>query len=172
MIEGPDDKRFFERVVKPLFEAKFDHVQLWEYSTKKKSEINGFIRSIIEEKGDYIFVRDLNQSPCITQRVEKITKTYPKLSIEKLLIVVQEIESWYLAGITRSNARMLRVKIPNSTNKITKEQFNNLIPQNYTDSRINFMIELLKGYSLRDAVQRNKSFSFFIDKFVGSNFTN
>ena len=35
-IEGDDDERFFNRIIIPMFEKKYDKVQLWKYAQKKK----------------------------------------------------------------------------------------------------------------------------------------
>ena len=63
-----------------------------------------------------------------------------------------EIESWYLAGISNSIANSIRIRYHCTTNDVTKERFNELIPSSFT-SRIDFMNELLKHYDFETAKQ-------------------
>ena len=48
-----------------------------------------------------------------------------------------------------------------TTNHVTKEIFNAMIPQEYS-SRIAFMVELLNRYSIHEAEGRNRSFLYFM----------
>ena len=84
-----------------------------------------------------------------------------------MVVVIKEIESWYLAGIDAKNAARLNVTIPGSTDHISKKEFDRLIPDSF-DSRIDFMIELLKCYSLRVARRKNASFKYFHAKHISS----
>ncbi|MDZ7724802.1 MAG: hypothetical protein U5R06_18855 [candidate division KSB1 bacterium] len=77
--------------------------------------------------------------------------------------MIKEIESWYLAGLAEKKQRQLKIKPFKDTNDLTKEQFNQQIPNSF-DSRIDFMVELLKNYSIEIAQIRNKSFSYFINR--------
>ncbi|AEF97005.1 hypothetical protein [Methanotorris igneus] len=166
-VEGNDDERFFERVIKPLLEKKYDHVQIIKYAEEKDEKIINWIKSIESmDWADYIYVADINNSPCITRRKEKIKQRYKNVDNNKIIIVIKKIESWYIAGISPELAKKLKIKLTHNidANTITKEQFNNLIPKN--DSRINFMIEILKHYSIEIARKKNKSFDYFMRKFI------
>jgi hypothetical protein len=44
-----------------------------------------------------------------------------------------------------------------------REQFNGLIPKKF-DSKIDFMSEILKRFSIRIAKQKNRSFGYFLKK--------
>ncbi|HII98687.1 MAG TPA: hypothetical protein HA272_05405 [Methanoregula sp.] len=48
---------------------------------------------------------------------------------------------------------------------MTKEDFNAVIPLRF-DSRIDFMFELLKSFSLETAVKKNASFRFFYNRYL------
>jgi len=54
-------------------------------------------------------------------------------------------------------------KIPETTESITKERFYSLIPEDY--SRIDFMREILKNFSLQTAKEKNKSLKYCIKKY-------
>ena len=112
-----------------------------------------------------IFLHDFDDACCLTQRIEKLNEKYPFLLKTNLAIVRVEIESWYLAGINNTVASKVDLKRIKSTNNISKEDFNEMIPKNF-DSRIDFMNELLKEFSIDTAKKKNNSFDYFCTKFV------
>ena len=50
------------------------------------------------------------------------------------------------------------------TDNLTKEDFNGLIPGKY-DSRIDFMFEILKYFSIDSAGKKNHSFRYFAERY-------
>ncbi|MFA6332449.1 MAG: hypothetical protein WCX22_05820, partial [Methanoregula sp.] len=81
-----------------------------------------------------------------------------------IVIVIREIESWYYAGISGPLEQELGIADLASTDDMTKEDFNARIPRHF-DSRIDFMFEILKSFSLETAVRKNQSFSFFVNRY-------
>ncbi len=79
-------------------------------------------------------------------------------------IVVEEIEGWYIAGLSEKDSRQVKLRPFRNTNSLTKEQFNRLIPPKY-GSRRDFMRELLQHFSMQTAVSKNMSFRYFIQKY-------
>ncbi|RLD08324.1 MAG: hypothetical protein DRI56_05580 [Chloroflexota bacterium] len=161
-VEGPDDKRFMEGVVVPHFEEKYDFVKIIEYAQEKIEWQENFLRSIVGMKGDYIFFHD-NDTACFVTDKEKVLNRHAQLDNEKVLVVVKEIESWYLAGIPQEFADELGVSPPAQTDTVTKEQFDELIPKAF-NSRIDFMQEVLKRFDVSSAQKRNTSFEYFVNK--------
>ena len=129
LLEGNDDKRFFEKILKPFFQKRY-RVEFWEYSRKKDERIVNFIKSLNLMKADYIFASDINDTRCITAKRDKITGKFNQIAETKIIVVVKEIESWYLAGLDENTSKKcgIRKKI-GTTDNITKEQFNQLIPR-------------------------------------------
>ena len=167
LLEGDDDERFFENV-KPLFQKRYPWIKPWKYSQKprKHEKTVNFINSINSMKADYIYVRDLNDAPCITAKKEKITRELDHIVIEdKILVVVKEIESWYLAGLDEKALKKLGIrKRIRTTDNVTKEEFNQLIPKNMP--RIEFMRKILESYNVEIAKERNGSFGYFLNKWI------
>ncbi len=167
-VEGEDDERFVERILKPILEKKYDYVVIVKYAKEEYEWRNNFIKSIKSIGADYIYVTDINNSPCITGKKNIIKQKCRDIDIDKIIIVIKEIEGWYIAGIGQKIAKKLKIKLTHNVdaNEITKEQFNSLIPRQFKDSRTNFMIEILKHYDIKLARKRNKSFDYFIRKFI------
>ena len=82
---------------------------------------------------------------------------------DRIIVVIKEIESWYCAGLRDEDLKKFKIYSSKTTDTITKDQFNKLIPKVFT-SRIDFMLETLKWFSIEIAKQKNKSFSYFIEK--------
>lgn len=167
LAEGPDDQRFFESVVKPCFEEKYDWTNIIIYSGWKPKKIENFIHSIKSMRADYLYLADINESPCTTKRKEEINeKLGAALTDDRISIVIKEIEGWYLSGLTDHKGKSLKVRFSGNTNNVTKEKFDSLIPKGF-DSRIDFMVEILKYFSIPTARRKNKSFAYFWKKHIG-----
>ena len=163
LLEGNDDERFFEKIVKSLLQERYSTIKIWKYSQRKQEKIVALVNSINSMKADYIFARDFNDSPCITAEKEKITGKFKQIADDKIIVVVKEIESWYLAGLDENTSIKvgIRKKI-RTANRITKEDFNRLIPKNM--ARIEFMRNILENYDVEIAKRRNRSFGYFLNK--------
>ena len=165
LIEGNDDERFIEEIIKPVFENYYDYVKPWKYAQIEQKLIKSFLKSIKAMKADYIYVQDI-EGPCVTARKEKIKDKYGEL-IEngRIGIVIKEIESWYLGGLNDNDARKLTGRRFRTTDDIIKEQFNKFVTYKF-ESRLDFMIEILKFFSIDVAKRKNKSFKYFCDRFL------
>ena len=166
LVEGDDDERFFDHLIRPMYEQICDHIHLWKYSQQKLKRINGFLNSINSmPHADYIFVADLDASPCVTDRKERITSQFEKLSEDRILVVCREIESWYLAGLNDDSRRQIKIRRRfNKTDSISKEQFDSMMPEGF-DSKIDFMQEIMKLFDRETASTKNTSFEYFMRKY-------
>lgn len=164
-IEGDDDERFFEKVIKPMFEKKYDSVIPWKYACEKNEKIVSFLRSIEAMHADYICLTDNDGSPCVTDRKQKLQLDITNIKTQNVIVVIKEIESWYLAGINESFSRKFGIKSFTNTEHINKSAFNDLIPTKF-DSRLDFMIEILKYFCADTAILKNNSFKYFYEKFA------
>lgn len=128
LVEGSDDERFFQKVVRPFFQKRYSDVRLWKYSKEKIEKRRAFLRSIKAMKADYIYVTDINEAVCTSSKKERVME---KLGVEKgkIIVVVREIEGWYLAGVKPENAKKLGISNVENTDSITKEDFNRLLSE-------------------------------------------
>jgi hypothetical protein len=162
-VEGNDDERFIEKI-RSVFDEQYDYVKIYKYRQTPPKQTKKFLRAITAMKSNCFFLADINSLPCPTAKKEKITNMYGKsVALEKIMVVIKEIESWYLAGLDDDSCRELGVKTFTDTNNITKEQFNTIMPKKF-DSRIDFMQEILKRFCLTTARQNNNSLDYFLTK--------
>lgn len=164
MVEGEDDVRFFGRLIKPLLLPRYDSVEIIPYASIKRDKVNKFIKSVILMKNDYIFVADIDFERSVRDKKQILYYRFSEIDGGKIVIVIREIESWYYAGISGALAQELGITDIGNTNDLTKEDFNARIPKKF-DSRIDFMFEILKSFSLETAAKKNASFRFFVDRY-------
>ena len=175
LLEGNDDQRFFENVLNHILEKRHDVIKLITFANEKSEKIRNVINAALKMKQKVLIVVDFDEGPCITHVKGKISHRFGLLAgatpNATIIAAKKMIESWYLAGVVVENMqikRSQRRKINEllrrhgfDTEKIGKEQFNDLIPQNF--SRINFMMEMLRCYNVELARKRNHSFAYFLD---------
>ena len=165
-VEGSTDSYFCERVISSLLNRVFDEVKLIECAQRKSEIVQNLLKSI-KSMGSYLYLTDINSSPCFTAKKEKVSRELKgQIDEGSMVIVKQEIESWYAAGIDDDIEKQFKIKPIRSTNDLTKEKFDSIIPSRF-DSRIDFMQEILKGFSKETAIEKNESFSYLMAKVTG-----
>jgi len=164
LVEGDDDERFFSNVTKPSLEEKYACVKITKHAKLKAVKIRNFLNSIRAMRADYIFVTDINRAPCVTEKKRKLQAKISNIDQDRIMVVRKEIESWYLAGLDDANSHNLGVPPFSTTDSVTKEQFDALIPNKF-GSRIDFMSEILKCFSIGIAQNKNESLRYFAEKY-------
>ena len=165
LLEGEDDERFLNKVIKARLEKKYSKVKVYKYAQVTRNEREKFINWLKKSSTAYIFFSDMDKMACYTKKKERITlKTAKNVDVAKIAIVKTEIESWYLAGLNYHDALSLNIWYSRNTENITKEDFT-AIHKKYA-SRIDFMMVILEKFSLDIAKIQNKSFRYFCDKFL------
>ena len=164
--EGNDDLRFLREVVFPVFEERGYHVTPYAYSQKRRKSIKNLLRSVNSMGADYIYLADINAHPCITAKKSSVGEELePLVDMSRVVVVVREIESWYLAGLDASGAGEIGVQSPHNTDSVTKEDFGRLQPARF-ESRIEFMTEVLVRFKKETAKSKNRSFLYFSDNYL------
>jgi hypothetical protein len=164
LVEGEDDVRFFGRIMKPLFVPRYDSIEILPYACIRRVKVNNFLKSLSEMKNDYIFVADIDRERSVRDKKQLLYHWYPDINGSNIVIVIMEIESWYYAGLPPEALRRFGLPVLLTTDELTKEGFNDLIPPSY-DSRIDFMFEILKSFSPATAARHNRSFKFFFERY-------
>ena len=167
--EGDDDLRYIERIIYPLIAKKgFEPESINQYG-RRRIIIAKYIKSLNSE--EYLYLKDLDWYPCITKRKESVENDLSKLvDLNKIIIVIKEIESWYLAGVDEKTLRNLGVK-PSNIKKIVKctdtidcHQFNEFFPSR--TPRVVIMDSILDNYNLDIAKKRNKSLNYLLQNYI------
>jgi len=158
-LEGPDDERYFSKVIFPFLEA----CSFVRYANMQNAKVNNFIQTIDQNSSwDYIFLGDAD-GKTIEDRKTHLLSKYNKLSAEKIFIVQYEIESWYYSGASEEECRKLKLKhFELNTDTLTKEQFYSKLDRPSDKKYV--MERLLDVYSLSLAVTRNFSLNLFSEK--------
>jgi hypothetical protein len=164
LVEGEDDVRFFGRIIKPLFISRYESIEIIAYASIKRVKVNNFLKSVREMNNDYIFVADIDSERSVRDKKQILYFHFNNISGHRIVIVIKEIESWYYAGLSATAAQDLGVSVLTGTDDLFKEDFNQIMPR-YFDSRIDFMFEILKSFSLETAVLKNRSFKFFVERY-------
>jgi len=164
LVEGRDDREFINAVIKPILEEEYDYVQVKEYARDTIEKRTNYIKSIRAMKADYLFVTDINASPCVTEKKERTVNRHKgRINTDRTIVVWREIESWYLAGLDDRAFRELGIASLPQTDDVTKEQFRNMMPGQFSGSVVDFMKEILKRFQVDVARKKNRSFCYLMD---------
>ena len=164
-VEGNDDQRFFNRIVRPLVESGYASVEIIMYASMKSVNVCRFVRSITAMDYDFILCSDIDQERNVRAKKMELKTRFCPIDDDRIVVIIQEIESWYLAGLDEKAQKRYSLRPYRGTNHITKEIFNRMIPRFYT-SRIAFMAEILDHFESEVAQEKNRSFRYFFTHFV------
>lgn len=162
-VEGGSDARFFHAVFKPLFERRYRRVEIRAYANLKRDKFEKILQGLQAIDADIIVVADIDRETCVTAKKKYVQSRIRVVPPEWIRVVIEEIESWYLAGMDEAVSQSLGIALPDRTDTITKEDFIALMPESF-DSRIDFMMEILKDFSPAQAAKKNESFKYFVAK--------
>ena len=164
-MEGEDDERFFDRIIKTELSKKHSKVKVFKYAQNTRPTLEKFVTTLKKSGTAYIFFSDMDRVTCYTKKKEVIkSKIIKNIDSTRIIIVKTEIESWYLAGLNRHDAASLNIQHFSNTGDITKEDFARICDK-YT-SRIDCMANILEKFSINVAKKQNQSFKYFCDKFL------
>ncbi len=164
LVEGNDDERFFERIIIPLLSPRYRAIRLIKFACMRSNRVCRFIRSIHRAGDELLLVADIDKAPGVTAKKRILMERFGVVQPSEIMVIIQEIESWYLAGLETLDAYRLGTHPVLSTDQVTKEIFNTTIPPQYT-SRIAYMLEILSRFSIPSACRKNRSFHHFMDRY-------
>jgi hypothetical protein len=167
LVEGSDDVRFFERVLVPALNERWGAVRLVPYACLRRTAVDRLLRSFARLGEAYVIVADIDTEPSVRAKKRALLARFADADPSAIAVVIMEIESWYLAGADDGFLARAGLSGLSSTDDVTKEAFNALIPRRYL-SRVGFMLDLLDNYSLERGERRNRSLAFFLRRFGNS----
>lgn len=167
-VEGDDDERFFQTVIVPTLRRRYEFVKIVQHSGLTSAKVQRYLASIdgMTRAGlpsQYLYTEDRDEAIDISAKRNEIARRLPSIREENIVVVEWEIEAWYLAGLDKDACEHLGLRHLTSTDEVTKEQFNSMMPSRFR-SRINFMAEVLQQFSIPTAREKNDSFRHLADK--------
>ena len=166
-VEGKEDIIFFKNIVHNIFIKHSINVIPIPYQTTRNHDVKNHIKASKAKNQDYVLLSDFDSHtyPCITSRKnQRINELDGEITSDKIIIVVEELESWCLAGIDTSIEEYADFVIPENTDDITKEDFDEIISN--TSFNKNKLLNFLSfNFSVDLAIKRNKSFKYFLEKY-------
>ncbi|MGA2385966.1 MAG: hypothetical protein ABSG33_05495 [Candidatus Bathyarchaeia archaeon] len=161
LLEGDNDIRFYSSILYPLLSMKYRIIHPWRYQKVKKEITSKFIDTAHSE-GTCLFLHDFDNVRCFREAKSVLRKTWIQLLDEEIHVVVIEIESWYLAGLSPRSAAKIGISEEDfpQTNDVTKGVFLSLKPTNMTETEY-YQLFLLH-FDLVKARQRNRSLDRFL----------
>lgn len=163
-VEGNDDERFFAKVIVPLLEPWYRSVHIVKFACMKRSSVCRLVTGVRRMKDDCLVFADIDNEPGVKAKKHILTERFCVLESREIIVIIREIESWYLAGLDEAAERDLSLPHHSSTDDLSKEYFNSRIPRHFV-SRIAFMLEILSRFSAPVACRKNKSFHYFVTRF-------
>lgn len=163
LVEGDDDKNFFEQVVVPEIRKNYQLVRIDDYKQRSPTRIKKERIMPCSRAGfQCIIVADADEELDVERKQSSLAEDY---GVEKkdVIVVVRVIEGWYLAGLSKARCKQLRVP-DGRTDKLTKNGFNRISNRTGMTSR-ELKIQLLKYFSIPVAKQKNVSFDHFATKY-------
>lgn len=171
-VEGKDDHDLLNLLKdKGVFEEKYPKSQysfeIEKYRNKKDSEIRKKLKTIQHTNNPIFFFGDLDfeeEKMCIEHRVKAIKQKYQLIS-ENIIIIVNEIESWILAGFSEKFCKHHDIEFIEDTQFVRKETFTQLYQKKPGLRRFLLTGEQKEKYSIEEACQRNQSFQKFFERY-------
>ena len=164
-VEGYYDQMFVENILSEYILKEMSVIVFpIPYAEKPKRFINKEIRS--KSNYNYLLFADFdsNKNPCITFKKDSLMDIFSYLDSNNIIIVREEIESWFLAGIDNSLEIFKGLNFPHNTDSISKEDFNRMLEDNSIYEKEEFLLEVSKYFDFNLAIKRNKSFKYFLNK--------
>jgi len=165
LAEGDDDERFLQVVAKPLLEEHGFWTNVVKYRERTASYVRRLLRSVNAMGADYVLLADINRCPCKTVKKDLVRRKLRSVDERRIIVVAQEIEGWYLAGLDIATCRKLRISHLERTDHVTKEMFDNMVPRVF-ESRAAFMVEILKNFQISVAIHKNETLRYFVDRYL------
>ncbi|KKL22538.1 hypothetical protein LCGC14_2434430 [marine sediment metagenome] len=172
-VEGDADKRFFERIIKPLIlkRKKYKPVHILQWRQKKEDIIGKLVNKFLEKGCKVVFTRDYDKivqddreqiNHNISSLKEEIIQNYKIKSKDDIFIIIRKIESWYLADTKKTFLKRLNITPIENTININKKEFYKLKPIGMTKTE--FLIEITENFDIKMAKKKNSSFEYFLER--------
>lgn len=133
LVEGENDTQFINAFIHKCLTHKYKKITCVEYGEKSSGKVKNRIKSYEEAGDDYFFFADAdfhNKPMCFPKKKEELSKIY-SIPIDKIWIVINVIESWYLAGFNKEFCKKEKIRYLKNTDRITKKDFVKIAEEKY-----------------------------------------
>lgn len=164
LIEGNRDEDFIKWIVKPIMigASKYSDISTYKFARMPKHINESYVETVLDMKGDILCLTDITGFQRKKDKKKQVQQDHiGNIGNDKVVIVIREIESWYLAGVNSSCCRRLRIDHYHMTDSIDKEKFHEIIAKSKFKPRVACCLEILRNYDITLAKQRNRSFNCF-----------
>jgi len=164
-IEGDDDERLIKKIITESGRLDTEKICTYKYSQQRIDKVNDFIHSIKAIPGmDYIFFVDYDDCDCINNKKLEVTRKFQGLDQDHIVVVIKEIESWYLNGLDQNYLKKIKIhRLPTCQN-LSKEMFLDCVPSRL--SPYLFKLQIIENYCLEAAIENCPSIKYFINKYL------
>jgi len=166
LIEGNREEDFIKWIVKPIMigAGKYCEVITYKFPRVPKHINESYVRTVLDMNDDILCLTDITGFRSKRDKKEQVQRDHVgNIGDNKVIIVIREIESWYLAGVRQSYCRRLRIDYYNVTDNIGKKEFHEIIAKSKFKPRGVCCLEMLRNYDVTLAKQKNRSFNCFHD---------
>ena len=167
-VEGDDDIRFLKDILYIEFLNHSINIIPVPYQQSRNHIVKKHIKAANASKNsDYVLISDLDSHtyPCITERKRsRFDELEGLIELDKIIIAREEIESWFLAGVNTDLDVFSKFTIPDNTENISKEDFDEMI-QDASFDKFEMFLLLAKYYDFDLALKRNSSLKYFVDRY-------
>ena len=161
-VEGFYDELFIRKIL--TVQKIENEIKIVEYSQMKDEKINRFLSAIKSQESLFLFIADEDGThySSTSSRIDELKRRYTKLSEDDIILVVPEIEGWYIAGLTRATAKKLKLKSIPAADNCTKERFSSILPNKKDGTEVRNNI--LNNYEIEVAMTNSPSFKEFMER--------
>ena len=97
-VEGYYDEVFVKKISEKL-QIKYE-IKIVKHAMMQDAKVSSYLQSIISEKIKFLFIADtdIDHYKTTVDREKESYRRYPCLNSSNHILVIPEIEGWYIAG--------------------------------------------------------------------------
>lgn len=167
LVEGPDDDKFVKDVLEPRMD---EHAEVFKYSEKANDLVDDTVRLLAGTYEGHYYVADLDRGTdergdCrnCDQRERHERDRYELDPTFEILVAVDAVEAWYLAGVPDWMGNDRDVYPPSDTTYVDKDEFTAVFEESSYRSQEQLKIDIVRDYDYDLARERNDSFRYVAD---------
>jgi len=160
-VEGPEDRAFVERVLKPRLQERYNEVRIQTHAQTPDEQLRSHFRSLKRMGSDFFLLVDYDRGPCVAAVRQNYAQRYePYLGETQVLVARPMIEAWYTAGVPSQNP--FKASIPPIVESVDKQSFAGIFGERAQnlEERIVLLQQILAIYDWDLALQRSASLRY------------